>query len=712
MGPTDPFNADGQLSVSALRQVAADAAMAGQLLAGSGYSFAGGGGLVVVPDTGDGAGVTVAEADGTPAYTDITTIQVDQAQGGVVTNPSTGVAKISWQDATALAPGIVSAGTQSFGGAKTFTQAVAINTQVSLDLSGLDGSKVYYAGAGSTYVASKDSGKEARVYVNANPEAIQFWGQGTYPDLQLRDGTTTLTGQTITTGGLTFTKGLLTGGSISAAGTVTSIDASGGTTGLSFTGGPITTSGTLTLGGTLAVASGGTGAGTASGARTNLGLAIGTNVQAWDADLDALAALAGTNTIYYRSAANTWSPVTVTAGLSFVASNLGIGDAAVGALVGLVPAADRLAYYTGASTAAITTLTSFGRGLIDDTDAATARTTLGLGTISTQDASNVSITGGSITGITDLAVADGGTGASTASGARANLGLAIGSDVQAYDAELAVLAGLTFAANSLVLLTGAATATVGKLTNAYVDSAAAIDWSKISKTGSSLADLATRSASDLSSGTLAVARGGTNLSSYTTGDLLYASGASALASLGIGTAGYLLTVSGGLPAWLSPTTLPTFVAAGGSAAKGIVPAPGGTAHSNRPYYLGDDAAWHARLGECLGTAWVATGETTTSGSPADLATSQSVTFTLDETSNVLALASAEASNTGANANVIYVYNGTTSQEVSRVTGTTTNCVSGGYVQSLAAGTYTFKMRFATGAGTATFSNRMFSVWRV
>jgi len=45
----------------------------------------------------------------------------------------------------------------------------------------------------------------------------------------------------------------------------------------------------------------------------------------------------------------------------------------------------------------------------------------GLGTISTQNANNVSITGGSITGITDLAVADGGTGASSASAARVNL---------------------------------------------------------------------------------------------------------------------------------------------------------------------------------------------------------------------------------------------------------------------------------------------------
>jgi hypothetical protein len=45
--------------------------------------------------------------------------------------------------------------------------------------------------------------------------------------------------------------------------------------------------------------------------------------------------------------------------------------------------------------------------------AADARTNLGLGTIATQAASSVAITGGSITGITDLAVADGGTGSST-----------------------------------------------------------------------------------------------------------------------------------------------------------------------------------------------------------------------------------------------------------------------------------------------------------
>ena len=70
--------------------------------------------------------------------------------------------------------------------------------------------------------------------------------------------------------GLTFSGGTLA--STDAGGTVTSVALSGGTTGLTATGSPITTSGTITLGGTLALANGGTGATTASGARTNLGL--------------------------------------------------------------------------------------------------------------------------------------------------------------------------------------------------------------------------------------------------------------------------------------------------------------------------------------------------------------------------------------------------------------------------------------------------------
>lgn len=68
------------------------------------------------------------------------------------------------------------------------------------------------------------------------------------------------------------------------------------------------------------------------------------------------------------------------------------------------------------------TCTAAGRALLDDATAADQRSTLGLGTCATQNTNSMTITGGAISGITDLAVADGGTGASTASGARTNLG--------------------------------------------------------------------------------------------------------------------------------------------------------------------------------------------------------------------------------------------------------------------------------------------------
>ena len=64
--------------------------------------------------------------------------------------------------------------------------------------------------------------------------------------------------------GLSLSSGTLsaTGG---GSGTVTSVDVSGGTTGLTTSGGPVTGAGTITLAGTLAVANGGTGATTLTG---------------------------------------------------------------------------------------------------------------------------------------------------------------------------------------------------------------------------------------------------------------------------------------------------------------------------------------------------------------------------------------------------------------------------------------------------------------
>jgi hypothetical protein len=99
-------------------------------------------------------------------------------------------------------------------------------------------------------------------------------GQTSFADGQLLIGNTTgntLSKSTLTAGaGISVTNGA---GSVTIAnttlGTVTSVDVSGGTTGLTTSGGPITGSGTVTLAGTLAATNGGTGL-------TSLGAGIAT----------------------------------------------------------------------------------------------------------------------------------------------------------------------------------------------------------------------------------------------------------------------------------------------------------------------------------------------------------------------------------------------------------------------------------------------------
>jgi hypothetical protein len=110
--------------------------------------------------------------------------------------------------------------------------------------------------------------------------------------------------------------------------------------------------------GTLPIANGGTSATSAGAARTALGLTIGTDVQAFDAQL------------------------TDVAGLTPTDNNFIVGN---------------------------------GTNFVTESGA-TARTSLGVGSIATQDSSNVTITGGSITGITALPVASGGTGVTASTG--------------------------------------------------------------------------------------------------------------------------------------------------------------------------------------------------------------------------------------------------------------------------------------------------------
>lgn len=118
------------------------------------------------------------------------------------------------------------------------------------------------------------------------PVANGGTGQTSFTDGQLLIGNSTgntLTKASLTAGsGVTITPGA---GSIEiafsgpGAGSVTSVDFSGGTTGLTASGGPITSSGTITLAGTLAVANGGTGlTSLGSGVATWLGTPTSANL--------------------------------------------------------------------------------------------------------------------------------------------------------------------------------------------------------------------------------------------------------------------------------------------------------------------------------------------------------------------------------------------------------------------------------------------------
>ena len=55
------------------------------------------------------------------------------------------------------------------------------------------------------------------------------------------------------------------------------------------------------------------------------------------------------------------------------------------------------------------------------------------------------------------------------------------------------------------------------------------------------------------SGTLPIANGGTNITTYTTGDILYASATNTLSKLPAGTNGQVLTLASGIPSWASST---------------------------------------------------------------------------------------------------------------------------------------------------------------
>jgi hypothetical protein len=167
----------------------------------------------------------------------------------------------------------------------------------------------------------------------------------------------------------------------------------------------------------------------------------------------------------------------------------------------------------------------------------------------------VVITGGNISGIVDLAVVDGGTGASSASAARNNLGAAASGAITG--------SGLTQAADRIL---GRTTAGTGAIEEISIGSGLSLSAGTLSSTaaGGTVTSVAvsggttgltvsgspiTTSGTITLNGTLAVANGGTGATSLTANNVILGNGTSAVQVVAPGTNGNVLTSNG--TTWVS-----------------------------------------------------------------------------------------------------------------------------------------------------------------
>lgn len=226
----------------------------------------------------------------------------------------------------------------------------------------------------------------------------------------------------------------------------------------------------LLLGTELAVSEGGTGATNATSARSNLGLVIGSNVQQYNPNLTTLAGLSYTDNSFIVGTGTTWH---IESG-------------------------------------------------------ATARTSLGLGSIATQNSNAISITGGSLSGITSIGVTT-----ITASSISLVTALTIGDGGTGRT---------TIGTNGQVLTsTGSALTYV---TPSYVPSQTTFSGRYLKTNGTTASwDVLDISSLD-TTGTLPVTKGGTGLTSILDNGLIVGNGANSIGTIAPGVAKRILRSDG------------------------------------------------------------------------------------------------------------------------------------------------------------------------
>lgn len=378
----------------------------------------------------------------------------------------------------------------------------------------------------------------------------------------------------------TVTTDFALGPSSTVTGTVTSVAFSGGTTGLTVSGSPITSSGTITIGGTLEVTNGGTGAATATQAINNL-------LPSQTGQANKYLKTDGTNVSWSTAGAGTVTSVAVTTALSGISITgspiISSGTIAITGTLGVSSGGTGETTANAAFNALAPSQTSNANKFLktDGTNTSWASAVTSIivsgGTTGLAFSGNPITSSGTLLMSGVLEVTNGGTGASNASTAINNLlpsqtgnsGKVLSTDGSNVSwttvsgggggtvTSVAFNPGTTgFSVTGSPITTSGTINLAGTLnilnggTGATSDSGARANLSA-AKSGAN---------SDITSLTglttaLSASQGGTGNASYSSGDLLYASGSTTLSRRAIGTTGQILTVSGGVPTWATPASV-------------------------------------------------------------------------------------------------------------------------------------------------------------